>query len=51
MIKEWGETFKVYGPFETLLNEMKFEEYKFFGSTSRILPGYVEVPNTIENPN
>jgi hypothetical protein len=44
-IDEWGERLKVYGPYETLLSEMKFEKYHIFGSTSRILPGFVEVPN------
>ena len=44
-IHEWGEDFKVYAPFETLLNEMRFEKYHIFGSTSRILPGYTEVPD------
>lgn len=44
VIEEWGEAFKLYAPFETLLNEMRFEKYHFFGSTSRILPGIVEVP-------
>jgi VWFA-related protein len=43
-IDEWAEHFKVYGPFETLLNEMRFEKYRIFGSTSRVLPGFVEVP-------
>ena len=44
VISEWGESFKVYAPFETLLNEQRFEKYHIFGSTSRILPGFVEVP-------
>jgi VWFA-related protein len=44
VVEEWGEGFKVYAPFETLLNEMRFEKYHFFGSTSRMLPGFVEVP-------
>jgi len=44
VIGEWGESFKVYAPFETLLNEMRFEKYHIFGSTSRILAGFVEVP-------
>lgn len=43
-IEEWGEVFKVYAPFETLLSEMRFEKYRIFGATSRILPGFVEVP-------
>jgi hypothetical protein len=45
VISEWGESFKLYAPFETLLNEQRFEKYHILGSTSRILPGYVEVPN------
>lgn len=43
-IHQWGEAFKLYGPFETVLNEMRFDNYHIFGSTSRILPGYIEVP-------
>lgn len=43
-IHEWGEDFKVFGPFETVLNEMRFDNYHMFGSTSRILPDYVDVP-------
>jgi hypothetical protein len=45
VISEWGEAFKVYAPFETLLNQQRFEKYHIFGTTSRILPGFVEVPN------
>ncbi len=45
VISEWGESFKVYAPFETLHNEQRFEKYHIFGTTSRILPGFVEVPN------
>lgn len=44
IVSEWGERFKVYAPFETLLNEMRYDKYKIFGSTSRILPGFTEVP-------
>jgi VWFA-related protein len=45
VISEWGESFKVYVPFETLLNQQRFEKYHVFGSTSRLLPGFVEVPS------
>jgi hypothetical protein len=44
VIDEWAESFKLYAPFETLLNEMRFEKYRIFGTTSRVLPGFVEVP-------
>jgi hypothetical protein len=45
-IHEWGEAFEVYASFETVLNEMRFDNYHIFGSTPRILPGYVEVPES-----
>jgi hypothetical protein len=40
-IHEWGENFKVYAPFETLLTDMTYRKYHKFRSTSRILPGYI----------
>lgn len=43
-IVEWGLSFEVYAPFETLLNEMSFDKFHIFGSTTRILPGFEEVP-------
>ena len=43
---EFGETFKVYAPFVTILNDVKYENYQLFRSSSRILPGFTEVPNT-----
>lgn len=35
----------VFDQVETLLNEQRFDKYHIFGTTSRILPGFVEVPN------
>ena len=43
-IHEWGEDFKVYAPFETLLNDMAFGKYHLFHSTARILPGFTPAP-------
>ncbi len=42
-IDEWGETFKVDAPFETLLDDMVFDKYHIFRSTARMLPGYTPV--------
>ena len=39
-----GETFGVYGRFETILNDMAFEKYHIFRAESRILPGYTPPP-------
>ncbi len=43
-IAKWGEHFKVYAPFETLLNDMTFEKYHVFHSTARMLPGFTPTP-------
>jgi VWFA-related protein len=43
-IDEWGETFKVDAPFETLLDDMVFDKYQVFRSTARMLPGYTPAP-------
>jgi len=43
-IHEWGENFKVYAPFKTILSDMAFGEYRKFNSTSRMLPGFTPVP-------
>jgi VWFA-related protein len=42
----WDETFEVYAPYETQLNDMAYTDYHKFGSDSRILPGFEVVPDT-----
>jgi len=39
-IHEWGEHFKVYAPFETILSDMTYQKFHLFHPTSRLLPGY-----------
>jgi VWFA-related protein len=41
---EWGESFKTYGPFETMLDDASFGEYHMFRGQARMLPGYQAVP-------
>jgi hypothetical protein len=43
-LHEWGEDLKVYGRFETLLNDMAFQKYHVFHSTARMLPGFTPAP-------
>jgi hypothetical protein len=43
-ISEWGDSFRIFGPFETLLIDVSFRDYHRFGSTSRILPASQEAP-------
>jgi VWFA-related protein len=38
LLKEWGESFGVYGRFETILNDVAFGSYHVFRAQSRILP-------------
>jgi VWFA-related protein len=44
LVHEWNESFGVYGPFETMLNDVSFGDYHVFRSTSRILSGMEAVP-------
>jgi hypothetical protein len=44
LVEEWGESFGVYGRFETILNDVTFEQYHIFRAQSRILPGYAPAP-------
>jgi hypothetical protein len=39
LLHEWNESFGVYGPFETMLNDATFNDFHVFRSTSRILAG------------
>jgi hypothetical protein len=36
----WSESYKVYAPFETLLNDVVFDKYHLFQPTVRMLPGF-----------
>jgi VWFA-related protein len=45
ILNEWGESFGVYGRFETILNDVAFGQYHIFRSESRMLPGYRPVPD------
>lgn len=37
-LAEWDESFATYGPYATMLNDMRFTNYHVFRSESRILP-------------
>ena len=41
---EWSESYKVYAPFETLLNDVAFDKYHLFQPTVRMLPGFRPAP-------
>ena len=43
-VHEWGEGFRVYGPFETMLDDVSFGDYHMFRGEAHILPGYDPAP-------
>jgi hypothetical protein len=46
VLHEFGMNFVVYAPFETMVSEFSFSDYHKFGSESRILAGFDEIPET-----
>jgi VWFA-related protein len=40
ILGEWDESFRTYGPYATMLNDVTFSGYHVFRSESRILPGF-----------
>jgi VWFA-related protein len=46
----WDQTFDVYAPYETLLNDIVYTDYHKFGSEARMLPGFEVVPGAGQSP-
>lgn len=43
-VHEWGEGFRVYGPFETMLDDVSFGDYHMFRGETRMLTGFDPAP-------
>jgi hypothetical protein len=41
---EWGEGFRLYGPYETMLDDVTFDQYHLFRGEARVLTGYETPP-------
>jgi VWFA-related protein len=39
-LTEWDESFRTYGPYTTMLNDVAFEQYHMFRAKSRMLTGF-----------
>jgi hypothetical protein len=39
-LTEWDESFRTYGPYTTMLNDVAFEQYHMFRAKSRLLTGF-----------
>jgi hypothetical protein len=46
----WGETFDVYAPYETRLNDIVYTDYHKFGAQARMFPGFDVVPDATASP-
>jgi VWFA-related protein len=46
----WGQTFDIYAPYETLLDDIVYTDYHKFGSEARMLPGFGVVPDATASP-
>jgi hypothetical protein len=40
VLTEWDESFRTYGPYTTMLNDVAFEGYHMFRAKSRMLTGF-----------
>ena len=40
VLTEWDESFRTYGPYATMLNDVAFEQYHMFRAKSRMLTGF-----------
>jgi hypothetical protein len=40
----WDQSFTIWGPFETLIEQFTFERYHMYQGSARMLPGYTAEP-------
>jgi hypothetical protein len=50
LLTVWGQTFEVYAPYETRLNDIVYTDYHKFGAEARMLPGFDVVPDATASP-
>jgi VWFA-related protein len=43
-LTNWGQTFDIYAPYETRLNDIVYTNYHKFGAEARMLPGFDVIP-------
>jgi VWFA-related protein len=49
-LTEWDESFKTYGPYATMLNDIAYDNYHVFKAKSRVLPGFNPAPVEKSSP-
>jgi hypothetical protein len=40
----WRESFRTYGPYATMLNDITFDSFHMFRADSQMLPGFTAAP-------
>jgi hypothetical protein len=50
VLTEWDESFRTYGPYATMLNDVAFERYHLFRAKSRMLPEFNPASDEISVP-
>jgi VWFA-related protein len=43
-LTEWDESFRTYGPYLTMLNDISYQDYHMFRGDSRMMPGFNPTP-------
>jgi len=41
---QWHESFRTYGPYATMLNDITFDAFHMFRADSHMLPGFTATP-------
>jgi VWFA-related protein len=49
-LTEWDESYKTYGPYATMLNDITYDDYHVFKAKSRVLPGFNPAPGEKSSP-
>jgi len=44
-LSEWDESFKTYGPYTSMINDISYSDYHVFRTNSRVLPGFTPAPD------
>jgi hypothetical protein len=44
-LSEWDVSFRTYGPYSSMINDISYRDYHVFRSNSRVLPGFTPAPD------
>ena len=44
-LSEWDQSFRTYGPYASMINDITYSDYHVFRANSRVLPGFTPAPD------